>query len=106
MPKFLIMGSYTTDGAKALAKEGGSQRKAAVEKTMAGLGGKVEGFYFAFGDCDVYVVVDVPDTISGAALSLAINASGMVKLSSVMLLTPEEMDAACKKTVAYRAPGR
>ena len=106
MPKFLIMGSYTTDGAKALAKEGGSQRKAAVEKAMSGLGGKIEAFYFAFGDKDVYVVVDVPDTASGAALSLAVNASGMVKLTSVLLMTPEEVDAACKKTVSYRAPGR
>ena len=106
MPKFLIMGSYTADGAKALAKEGGSQRKAAVEKMVGGLGGKVEAFYFAFGESDIYVIVDVPDTTSGAALSLAVNASGMVKLSSVMLMTPEDIDAACKKTVSYRAPGR
>jgi len=105
MPKFLIMGSYTADGAKALAKEGGSQRKAAVEKMVGGLGGKVEAFYFAFGDSDIYVIVDVPDTTSGAALSLAVNASGMVKLRSVMLMTPEDIDAACKKTVSYRAPG-
>jgi hypothetical protein len=48
----------------------------------------------------------VPDTTSGAALTLAVNASGMVKISSVMLMTPEEVDAACKKTVSYRAPGR
>jgi uncharacterized protein with GYD domain len=106
MIKFLISGSYTADGAKALAKEGGSQRKAAVEKMVGGLGGKVEAFYFAFGDSDIYVIVDVPDTTSGAALTLAVNASGMVKISSVMLMTPEEIDAACKKTVSYRAPGR
>jgi len=106
MLKFMIMGSYTADGAKALAKEGGSQRKAAVEKMVGGLGGKVEAFYFAFGESDIYVIVDVPDTTSGAALSLAVNASGMVKLSSVMLMTPEDIDAACKKTVSYRAPGR
>ena len=106
MVKFLCMGSYTADGAKALANEGGSQRKAAVEKMVGGLGGKVEAFYFAFGDSDIYVIVDVPDTTSGAALTLAVNASGMVKISSVMLMTPEEIDAACKKTVSYRAPGR
>jgi uncharacterized protein with GYD domain len=106
MVKFLITGSYTADGAKALAKEGGSQRKAAVEKMLSGLGGKLEAFYFAFGDSDIYVIVDVPDTTSGAALTLAVNASGMVKISSVMLMTPEEIDAACKKTVSYRPPGR
>ena len=106
MVKFLITGSYTADGAKALAKEGGSQRKAAVVNMLGGLGGKLEAFYFAFGDNDVYLIVDVPDTTSGAALTLAVNASGMVKISSVMLMTPEEVDAACKKTVSYRAPGR
>jgi uncharacterized protein with GYD domain len=106
MIKFLITGSYTADGAKALAKEGGSQRKAAVEKMVGGLGGKLEAFYFAFGDSDIYVIVDVPDTTSGAALTLAVNASGMVRISSVMLMTPEEIDAACKKTVSYRPPGR
>jgi uncharacterized protein with GYD domain len=105
MAKFLIKGTYTTDGAKALMTEGGTRRKAAVEKMLSGLGGKVEAFYFALGDSDVYVIVDVPDTISGAALSLAVNASGTVRISSVMLMTPEELDAACKKTVSYRAPG-
>jgi hypothetical protein len=41
-----------------------------------------------------------------AALTLAVNASGMAKISSVMLMTPEEIDAACKKSVSYRPPGR
>ena len=106
MAKFLIKGSYTAEGAKALVKEGGSRRKAAVEKLLSSLGGTVEAFYFALGDSDVYVIVDVPDTTSGAALSLAVNASGMVRLSTIMLMTPEEVDAACKKTVSYRAPGQ
>jgi len=106
MAKFLIKGTYTVDGARALLKEGGTRRKAAVEQTLSGLGGKVEAFYFALGESDVYVIVDVPDTASGAALSLAINASGTVKLSTIMLMTPEEVDVACKKKVGYRAPGQ
>ena len=106
MPKFLITGSYTADGAKALAKEGGSKRKAAVEKMVRSLGGNVEAFYFAFADSDIYVLVDVPDATSGAALTMAVNASGMVKIKIVMLMTPEDIDAACKKTVRYRAPGQ
>jgi uncharacterized protein with GYD domain len=106
MAKFLIKGSYTADGDKALMKEGGARRKAAVEAMLSGLGGKVEAFYFALGESDVYVIVDVPDTISGAALSLAVNASGTVRLSTIMLMTPEEFDAACKKSVNYRAPGQ
>jgi uncharacterized protein with GYD domain len=106
LAKFLIKGSYTAEGAKALVKEGGSRRKEAVEKMLSGLGGKIEAFYFALGDSDVYVIVDVPDTTSGAALSLAVNASGTVRLSTILLMTPEEVDAACKKTVNYRAPGQ
>ena len=106
MAKFLIKGTYTSEGAKALMAEGGTRRKAAVEQMLSGLGGKVEAFYFALGESDVYVIVEVPDTTAGVALSLAVNASGMVKLSSVMLMTPEEVDAASKKTVTYRAPGR
>jgi uncharacterized protein with GYD domain len=105
MAKYLIKASYTAEGAKALAKEGGSRRREAVEKMVGGLGGKMEAFYFALGDSDVYSIIDVPDAISGAAMSLAVKASGAVKLSTVMLMTAEDMDAACKKTVAYRAPG-
>ena len=106
MAKFLIKGSYTAEGAKALAKEGGSRRREAVEKMVGGLGGKIEAFYFALGDADVYSIIDVPDTVSGAALSLVVNASGAVRLSTVMLMTAEEVDSACKKTVSYRAPGQ
>jgi len=106
MPKFLIIGSYTSEGAKGLLKEGGSQRKAAVEKMVSSAGGKLESLYFAFGDKDVYTVVDLPDAHSCAALSLAASASGVVRLSTVMLMTPEDIDAACKKAVSYRPPGQ
>jgi uncharacterized protein with GYD domain len=106
MAKFLIKASYTPAGAKALVKEGGTRRMEAIKKMVGGLGGKVESFYFALGDSDVYTIVDVPDTTAGAALSLAVNASGAAQLSTVMLMTPAEVDAACKKTVDYRAPGQ
>lgn len=105
MAKFMITGSYTAEGAKGLAKEGGSQRKAAVEKMLASLGGKVETFYYAFGDNDIYLTVDLPDAASAVAATLTVNASGLVKISSTPLMTPEEFDVACKKTVNYRAPG-
>jgi uncharacterized protein with GYD domain len=105
MAKFLVYGSYAADGVKGLLKEGGSSRKAAVEKAIAGLGGRVESFYFAFGDHDVYVVVDAPDAQAAVAMSLAVNATGAVAVKTAPLLTVEDMDAACKRTVAYRAPG-
>ena len=105
MAKFLVRANYNANGTKGLMKDGGSSRKAAVEKAASALGGKVEAFYYAFGDADVYVICDFPDTASGLALSMAVNSSGLTTCSMVPLLTPEDVDAACKKTVNYRAPG-
>jgi uncharacterized protein with GYD domain len=105
MPKMMVKASYTADGARGLMKEGGSGRRAAVKALVEGLGGKMEAFYFAYGEADAIVIVDVPDATAGLALSMAVNASGAVRLTTVPLITPEEMDAACQKSIAYRAPG-
>ena len=105
MPKFLIKASYSAEGARGLLKEGGTARRAAVQKLVEGIGGKVEAFYFAYGQDDAYVITDVPDASTGLAISLAVNASGAVRLSTIPLITAEEMDAVCKKSVPYRAPG-
>jgi uncharacterized protein with GYD domain len=105
MPKFMIKASYTVEGVRGLLKEGGTARRAAVQKIIEGIGGKVEAFYFAYGEDDAYVIAELPDAASGLAVSLAVNASGAVRLSTIPLITPEEIDAASKKSVAYRAPG-
>ena len=105
MPKFMIKASYTADGARGLLKEGGSARRATIQKLMENMGGKVEAFYYAYGEDDAYLIIDAPDAAAGLAVSLAVNASGAVRLSTIPLITPEEVDAAAKKTVAYRAPG-
>lgn len=106
MPKYLIMASYTAEGAKGLLKDGGSKRRQAAEAVVKSIGGKVESFYFAFGTHDAYVVIDAPDNAAVAAMSLAINASGAVQTKTVVLLTPEEIDQATKKSTAYQPPGR
>ncbi len=97
---------YTAEGAKGIIKEGGTARRAAVEKALTGLGGRLEAFYFAFGGADAYVIADLPDNASAAAVSLAVGQSGMASTKTIVLLTPEEADAAAKKSVAYRPPGR
>lgn len=56
MQKFLITASYNEDGVKGLLKVGGTSRKEAVEKMITEIGGKLETFYFAFGDYDVYAI--------------------------------------------------
>ena len=105
MPKYLIRASYTVDGVRGLLKEGGSSRRATIEQLVRGMGGKLEAFYYAYGEDDVITIGDFPDEASVAALSLAINASGAVKLKTTALIAPETIDEATKKTVAYRPPG-
>ena len=80
MPKYLVQGSYTADGAKGLLKDGGSKRRAAVEEMAKSYGGKVEAFYYALGDSDVFVIIDGPDNVTAVAASLAVNAVGAVRL--------------------------
>jgi uncharacterized protein with GYD domain len=105
MPKYLVEARYTVEGTKGLVREGGSGRRAAVAKTIESVGGKVEALYFAFGDVDVYVIVDVPDNVSAAAVSLAANQSGAIVSKTIVLLTPEEMDKSVQKAVSFRPPG-
>ena len=105
MGKYMFEAKYSSDGAKAIARDGGSSRRAAVEKSVASAGGRLEAFYFAFGGADAYVIVDLPDNVSAAAMALAVNQSGMASTKTTVLLTPEEMDAAGKKTISYRPPG-
>ncbi|HEY2817947.1 MAG TPA: GYD domain-containing protein [Casimicrobiaceae bacterium] len=105
MAKFLFQARYTTDGAKGLAKDGGTSRRAAIEKMCAEAGGKLESFYFAFGDVDAYVTCDLPDTTTAAAVALAVNQAGRASTTTTVLLTPEDFDKAAKKSVSYRPPG-
>lgn len=106
MPKYLLQVNYTTDGAKGLINDGGVARKNAARKAAESLGGTLESMYFAFGDTDAYVVADMPDNASVVAISLTLAASGGATARTVVLLTPEEMDQASKKTPAYRPPGK
>jgi len=60
MGKYLVIGSYTAEGAKGLLKEGGTSRRAETERLVTALGGKLEAYYFGFGKDDFYVLVDMP----------------------------------------------
>lgn len=105
MAKVMWHGSYTVDGIKGLLKEGGTGRRKAVEQLVASAGGKLEALYWAFGENDVYVIADLPDNATAAAVSLAVAGVGAVRINTVTLLTAEEMDTATKKSVTYRPPG-
>ena len=105
MPKFLFEASYSTEGVKGVQSAGGTSRRDAVAQVAESVGGSLESFYFAFGDSDAYVVVDLPDNESAAAVALTVNATGGATVKTVVLLTPDEVDAAAKRSVDYRPPG-
>jgi uncharacterized protein with GYD domain len=105
MAKYLLGVSYTLDGIRGVKAQGGSARRAAAEEAVKSVGGTIEAFYFAFGDTDVYVIVDLPDNAAAAALALAVTAGGGVTAKTTVLLSAEDIDAAVKKGVAYKPPG-
>ncbi len=106
MARYFFRANYIGKGVEGLLKEGGSKRREAVSKALAAAGGKLESFYYAFGDTDVLGVIEVPDVATAVATSLAINATGTVNLKLTPLITPEEVDLASKKQTSYRAPGQ
>jgi len=97
--------SYTAQGAKGVLEKGGSARRGAAEEMVSGLGGTIECFYFAFGGDDAYVIADLPDHESATAGSLKVGASGGAQVRTIVLLTPEQVDAAVQKSVNYSPPG-
>jgi uncharacterized protein with GYD domain len=106
MAKYLAHATYTIEGLKGLLKDGGSKRREAVEQLAKSLGGKLESFYYAFGETDLFVIFDLPDNVSATAGSMIVNASGSAKAKMTVLLTPEEVDQATKKSVNYLPPGQ
>lgn len=105
MPKYMITGSYTAEGAKGLLKEGGTGRREAIQTAIASVGGTLETFYLAFGTDDFYVTVDLPNHAAAAAASLTVGASGTSRPRTIVLLTPEEVDEAVKISPTFRPPG-
>ena len=105
MGKYLFEATYTPQGAKGLAREGGSARREIVEGAVAALGGKVESFYYAFGAVDAYVIAELPDHEAATALALAVNQSGAASVRTVVLMSVKDVDKAAKKAVKYRPPG-
>ena len=106
MPKYLLKASYTAEGARGLLQEGGTKRRQAAEAALKSIGARMESFYFAFGATDAFVLAEAADHATASAASLAITASGAVRVETVVLITPEELDQLAQKNVQYRAPGR
>src|ERR1700730_1686497 len=106
MAKYLLKVRYTGDGIQGVLRDGGSKRLAAAQDVAKAVGGAVESFHFAFGDEDAFVVCDLPDNKAAATLALTVSASGRIAISTVPLLTVDEVDAIAAGTkTAYTPPG-
>ncbi len=105
MPKYLSRTRLTPEGVKGTLKEGGSARRAAIERFAESLGTRLEAFYYAFGEDDVYAIFDAPDNVVAAASSMTINSADIGRVETVVLITPEEMDEVSKKRAEYSPPG-
>jgi uncharacterized protein with GYD domain len=106
MPKCLVQSSYTPEGLKGLQKDGAAGRLKVASQAAESLGGKLEAIYFAFGEHDVVAILDLPSPVDAAALAFAVSGTGAIRTKTTPLLTLDEADAALKKSVAFRAPGR
>jgi uncharacterized protein with GYD domain len=105
MARYLFQGTYSREGAEGLLRDGGTRRRAAVEALITSLGGRLEAFYYGFGETDLYMIVDLPDHAAAASASLIVVASGAGSWRTTVLLTAEDMDRASRTTASYRAPG-
>jgi uncharacterized protein with GYD domain len=104
MSMYLMRASYSPEGALGLIRNGASYRQRAVVELCESVGGTLESMYYAFGDTDVFIIADLPNNTSAAALSLAVNSTGAVKATVTPLLSVEEMDAAAEIEVNYSGP--
>jgi uncharacterized protein with GYD domain len=105
MSKYLVQFSYTAEGVKGLLKEGGSKRRQATEQLVKSLGGKLEAYYFTYGEYDGFSIIDGLDDVEMSSALLTVAASGAVRVKTTVLLTAEQVDQAAKKTATYRPPG-
>jgi len=106
MAAFLVQFTYTEQGLKGLLKEGGTKRRDATEQLIKSAGGRLVAYYFAFGENDGFTIIDGLENLDAAAAGFIVSASGAVRTKTTVLLTPEEVDKATKKSVSYRSPGQ
>jgi uncharacterized protein with GYD domain len=106
MPKYLLKARYTSEGLAGVMHNGGSARREAANDLAKQVGGSVEQFYFAFGDDDAFLICDFPDNEAAARVALTASASGRVAVTTVPLLTCEEIDEiSATEKLDYVAPG-
>jgi uncharacterized protein with GYD domain len=107
MALYLTRFSYTPETWARLTKNPEDRREAA-RKYIELVGGKLHGFWYAFGSYDGYTLWEAPDNVSMAAVAIALSGgSAISKIETIPLLTVEETLDALRRAqkVGYRAPG-
>jgi uncharacterized protein with GYD domain len=107
MPKYLFEATYSDEGLIGLAADGAAKRIRDVKAAAKSLGGKIEAFYFSFGDSDAIIVADLPDNAAAAAVSMMATSAGTASVRTTPLLSVDEMDKSIEKMAKakYRPPG-
>jgi uncharacterized protein with GYD domain len=100
--KYLFQDSLAGESLKGLLKEGKTRRREEAIQFVESLGGTVESYYFAFGDTDAYIIVDLPDNVIATAGSLIGNTIGTTKTKATVLIMPEEVDQAAELAKRYQ----
>jgi uncharacterized protein with GYD domain len=106
MPQYLVQVAYSTEGWATLLNKPQDRAKA-VGASIASLGGKVIGWWMAFGDYDVVLVIEMPDNQAAAGLAMAVAAGGACRtVKTTPLLSIAEGVAAMQKAAAcgYKPP--
>jgi len=108
MAYYMVQATYTAKAIAAMVKKP-EDRAAAIGPVVEGLGGKLEGFWFCFGEYDVVGILRLPDNVSAAAFAFAVSQSGKLRaFKTTPLMTSGEAMKAMKKAekAKYRAPGK
>lgn len=102
---YLFATSFRAEGVAGHLREGGVARRKYIDGVLHGLGGRLIGFYYAYGDVDLYVLAELPGNTAATAFSMHVRESGAVEPKTVVLLSPEEFDEARALKVDFRPPG-
>jgi uncharacterized protein with GYD domain len=102
--RYLFRAAFTVDGMQNLQKQSATAFKAGVAKVFDSVGGKLESWYFDYGDSTAYGFVDYPDEIAAATAQASVNAGGFARVTYRPVLSAEDADKALARSVATRPP--
>jgi uncharacterized protein with GYD domain len=102
--RYLFRAAFTVEGMQNLQKQSATGFKTGVAKFFESVGGKLESWYFDYGDSTAYGFVDYPDEIAAATAQASVNAGGFARVSYRAVLSAEDADKALARSVATRPP--